>query len=60
MEFAGEHDPGPDKRANVDHVSAFIRVLAIGMTVLGVAFATLDRYELLPPLPEAAAVARAP
>jgi hypothetical protein len=60
MEFAGKHDVGLDERANTDHVSLFIRGLAVGMMVLGLAFATLDRYELLPPLPEAAAVARAP
>jgi hypothetical protein len=37
-----------------DHVSRFIRALAVGMIVLGTAFAVLDWYDLLPPLPAAA------
>jgi hypothetical protein len=60
MDFAGKHNVGFDRRPNSDPVTAFIRVLAIGMMVLGVAFATLDRYELLPPMPELAAGAAAP
>ena len=39
--------------AGTDHVSRFIRALAIGMLVLGVVFAALDRYQLLPQLPVA-------
>jgi hypothetical protein len=38
-----------------DHVSRFIRALAVGMLVLGVVFAALDRYQLLPQLPLAQA-----
>jgi hypothetical protein len=40
-----------------DHVSAWILRLAVGMIVLGLVFAVLDRFELLPPLPAAAIVA---
>jgi hypothetical protein len=35
----------------MDHVSAWILRLAVGMMVLGAVFATLDWYELLPPSP---------
>jgi hypothetical protein len=37
-----------------DHVSRFIRALAIGMIVLGTVFAVLDWYGLLPQVPAAA------
>jgi hypothetical protein len=37
-----------------DHVSRFIRALAVGMIVLGTLFAVLDWCDLLPPLPAAA------
>lgn len=43
-------------RAETDYVSRWIRMLAIGMMVLGVVFAVLDGCELLP-LPAPAAVA---
>ena len=36
----------------IDYVSAWILRLAVGMMVLGVVFAVLDRFELLPQLPE--------
>jgi hypothetical protein len=49
MGFTDESDIGVDE---IDHVSAWILRLAIGMIVLGVVFAVLDRYELLPQLPE--------
>jgi len=50
MGFTDESDIGLDE---IDYVSAWILRLAIGMMVLGVVFAVLDRYELLPqPLPE--------
>jgi hypothetical protein len=52
MEFANERSVGLD-HADADYVSKFIRMLVIGMMVLGVVFAVLDRLELLPqPLPE--------
>jgi hypothetical protein len=38
----------------MDHVSAWILRLAVGMMVLGAVFATLDWYELLPSLPAVA------
>jgi hypothetical protein len=34
-----------------DYVTVCIRRLAIGMTVVGAVFATLDWYQLLPSLP---------
>jgi hypothetical protein len=40
---------------DTDHVSKFIRALAIGLMLLG--FAVLDQYQLLPQLPVASAVA---
>jgi hypothetical protein len=40
--------------AGIDHVSRFIRALAVGMIVLGTAFAVLDWCDLLPPLPATA------
>jgi hypothetical protein len=43
-------------RAETDDVSRWIRMLAIGMMVLGVVFAVLDGCELLP-LPGPVAVA---
>jgi hypothetical protein len=50
MGFTDESDIGLDE---IDYVSAWILRLAIGMMVLGVVFAVLDWYELLPqPLPE--------
>ena len=53
MEFTDERDSGLDQ-ANTDDVSAWIRMLAIGMIVIFVVFATLDWCDLLPPLPAAA------
>jgi hypothetical protein len=50
MGFTDQHERGLDE---IDYVSAWILRLAVGMMVLGVVFAVLDRYELLPqPLPE--------
>jgi hypothetical protein len=46
-------------RTESDRVSSFLRMLAIGMMVLGAVFVVLDRYQLLPQLP-AATVAHAP
>ena len=54
MEFSDEPDIGQD--GQTDSVTAWIRMLAIGMIVLGMAFAAIDRYQLLPPLPEAVAI----
>jgi hypothetical protein len=51
----GEHEVGLD-RAETDYVSHWIRMLAIGMMVLGAVFAVLDGCELLP-LPGPVAVA---
>jgi hypothetical protein len=45
MGFTDESDIGLDE---IDYVSAWILRLAIGMMMLGVVFAVLDRYELLP------------
>jgi hypothetical protein len=45
-----------DHRSETDHVSRWIRMLAIGMMVLGAVFAVLDGCELLP-LPGPVAVA---
>jgi hypothetical protein len=45
------------EHAEADYVSRCIRLLAVGMIVLGIVFAVLDRYHLLPPLPVADAVA---
>ena len=53
MEFTDEPDIGLNQ-ANTDEVSAWIRMLAIGMIVIFVVFATLDWCDLLPPLPAAA------
>ncbi len=53
MEFTDEPDIGLNQ-ANTDDVSAWIRMLAIGMIVIFVVFATLDWCDLLPPLPAAA------
>jgi hypothetical protein len=39
----------------IDHVSAWLMKLAIGMMVLGAVFATLDWFQLLPSTPPAAA-----
>ncbi|MDR3484057.1 MAG: hypothetical protein P4M05_04000 [Bradyrhizobium sp.] len=50
MEFTDERDIGVDQ-APADDVSAWIRMLAIGMIVIFVVFATLDWCNLLPPLP---------
>jgi hypothetical protein len=50
-----EHEVGLD-RAETDYVSHWIRMLAIGMMVLGAVFAVLDGCELLP-LPGPVAVA---
>jgi hypothetical protein len=62
MEFAigdtvkgDERRVGPDP-AESDYVSRWIRMLAIGMMVLGAVFAVLDGCELLP-LPAPVAVA---
>jgi hypothetical protein len=49
MGFTDESDSSLDE---IDYVSVWILRLAIGMMVLGVVFAVLDRYELLPHLPE--------
>jgi hypothetical protein len=46
-----QRDSGLDE---IDYVSAWILRLAIGMMVLGVVLAVLERYHLLPPLPAAA------
>jgi len=54
MGFTDQRDSGLDE---IDYVSAWILRLAIGMIVLGIVFAALDRYQLLPPLPAEAAVA---
>jgi len=53
----GFTDQGDTSLHEIDYVSAWILRLAIGMMVLGVVFAVLDRYQLLPQLPEATAVA---
>jgi hypothetical protein len=58
MEFTDERDIGIE-RDEMDYVSRWILSLAIGMIVLGTAFAVLDWCDLLPPLPTAAAVAHA-
>jgi hypothetical protein len=50
MGFTDQRDGGLDE---IDYVSAWILRLAIGMMVLGVVFAVVDRYQLLPPLPAA-------
>jgi hypothetical protein len=42
---------------DTDHVSRFIRALAIGLMVLGAMFGVLDQYQLLPQPPVATAVA---
>jgi hypothetical protein len=44
------------EHGDIDRVSRFIRILAIGLAVIGIAFTALDRLELLPPV----AVAGAP
>ena len=50
MGFTDQCDTSLDE---IDYVSTWILRLAIGMMVLGVVFAVLDRYEFLPqPLPE--------
>jgi hypothetical protein len=56
MGFTDQRDSGLDE---IDYVSAWIMRLAIGMMVLGALFAVLDRYQLLPPLPAAAAAGSA-
>ena len=45
MGFTDQRDTSLDE---IDYVSAWILRLAVGMMVLGVVFAVLDRYELLP------------
>jgi hypothetical protein len=54
MEFNDGRETGFDQ-ANTDDISVWIRMLAIGMIVIFVVFATLDWYDLLPPLPSATA-----
>ena len=61
MEFAigdtvkgDERRVGPDP-AESDYVSRWIRMLAIGMMVLGAVSATLDWFQLLPSIPPTAA-----
>jgi hypothetical protein len=50
MGFTDQRDTSLDE---IDYVSAWILRLAAGMMVLGLVFAVLDRFELLPqPLPE--------
>jgi hypothetical protein len=44
------------EHSDIDRVSRFLRILAIGLAFIGIAFAALDRLELLPP----AAVAATP
>jgi hypothetical protein len=44
------------EHGNIDRVSRFLRILAIGLAVIGIIFGALDRLELLPP----AAVAATP
>jgi hypothetical protein len=39
---------------DIDWVSRFLRMLAIGMAVIGLAFCALDRLELLQPVAVAA------
>jgi hypothetical protein len=56
MGFTDQRDSGLDE---IDFVSAWILRLAIGMIVLGALFAVLDRCQLLPSLPGAAAHAHA-
>jgi hypothetical protein len=62
MEFTVGDTVKPDARevgldrAETDDVSRWIRMLAIGMMVLGVVFAVLDGCELLP-LPGPVAIA---
>jgi len=58
MDFTDERDISFDQ-GKKDHVTTYIRMLAIGMMVLGVVFAVLDRCHLLPPLPAAAATGEA-
>jgi hypothetical protein len=50
MEFIDERENGLE----TDKVSRWILTLAVGMIVLGTAFAVLDWCGLLPPLPAAA------
>jgi hypothetical protein len=47
MGFANERNIDLDQ-AGTDYVSKRIRMLVIGLIVLGAAFAVLDWYELLP------------
>jgi hypothetical protein len=61
MDFMNTVNPGREigiERDETDYVSGWILTWAIGMIVLGTAFAVLDWCDLLPPLP-AAAVAHA-
>jgi hypothetical protein len=50
--FMGITDQRDTSLDEIDYVSAWILRIAIGMMVLGVVFAVLDRYELLPQPPE--------
>jgi hypothetical protein len=56
MRFTDRRDIDLDE---IDHVSAWLLRLAVGMMVLGAVFAVLDRVHLLPPLPAVAMAARA-
>ena len=49
MEFTAERESSLE----ADKVSRWILTLAVGMIVLGTAFAVLDWYDLLPPVPTA-------
>jgi hypothetical protein len=55
MEFSNIVKSGREisiEQDEADYVSRWILRLAIGMMVLGVVFAVLDRYELLPHVAE--------
>jgi hypothetical protein len=58
MQFTGQREIKFDQD-ETDSLTNWILGLAIGMIVLGTAFAVLDWCDLLPPLPTAAAVAHA-
>jgi hypothetical protein len=56
MDSMNTGKPGRDidlDRDQTDSVTTWIRLLIIGMMVLGAVFATLDWYQFLPQLPAA-------
>jgi hypothetical protein len=50
MEFTDQRNIGLDEQT--DSVTAWIRMLAIGMVALGVLFIALDRYHFFDHFPE--------